>query len=119
MTTDDDSTVNTSTAAQATGAVEGSRGAARLLEVAAHNADELIADARAEAQQITTSARLEADRVLAAAQAEADQVRAEIEQNRAQHATEIARLQQVENEYRERVRAHLTGLLAQIEAPPS
>jgi cell division septum initiation protein DivIVA len=99
MTTNDEPTM---TRADASGA------AARLLEVAARNADELLADAKAEAEGL-----------LAAARAEAQQVRAGLEEERARHSTEIARLKQLEQEHRERVRRHANDLLAQIEAPPS
>jgi cell division septum initiation protein DivIVA len=78
------------------------------LEVAALNADELLTEAKAEA-----------DRLVAAARAEAERLRADLEAKRAQHRAEIARLEQVEQEHRERVRRHLTDMLAQIDARPS
>jgi len=117
MTTNDDSTVTTADLAPTTSAADSSR-AARLLEVAARNADELLADAKAEAQHLTASAREEADRLLTEAREEARRVRADLEETRAQHNAEIARLQQLERDHRERMRHHLTDLLAQIEAPP-
>ena len=83
---------------------DGTRAAARLLEIAARNADELLDEARAEAtsivtaaqtdadqltasseaqaKELTESAGAEADRVLAAAHTEADRVQAELEQTR-------------------------------------
>jgi cell division septum initiation protein DivIVA len=120
MTTNDDRAVATPEVVPAP-RTDGSAAAAaaRLLEVAARNADELLADAKAEADQLTRSARVEADRLVAAARADAEQVRTELEQERAHHSAEIARLAQVEQEHRERVRRHLTDMLAQVEAPPS
>jgi cell division septum initiation protein DivIVA len=132
---------------------------ARLLEIAAHNADELLGEARAEAasivakahsdadrltgvsqaeaDQLRSSARAEADRVLAAAQEEAERVHAELEQTRAAHnveldrhrrtvlgdlaeqqaavEAEVARLQQLERDHRDRMRGYLTQQLEQLE----
>jgi cell division septum initiation protein DivIVA len=107
MTTNDDRTTTTSEVVPAPRA-DGSDAAARLLEVAALNADELLTEAKAEA-----------DRLVAAARAEAERLRADLEAKRAQHRAEIARLEQVEQEHRERVRRHLTDMLAQIDARPS
>jgi cell division septum initiation protein DivIVA len=100
------------------GGTDGSRAAARLLEVAAPNAEELLAEAKAEADQLTASAREEADQILTAARTEAQRVRANLEETRAQHNAEIARLQQIEQDHRDRMRRHLTDVLAQIEARP-
>ena len=141
---------------------DGTRAAARLLEIAARNADELLDEARAEATSIVTaaqtdadqltasseaqakeqteSASAEADRVLAAAHTEADRVQAELEQTRAvqtaeleQYRTtvlsklaertnsleaEVARLEQLEKEHRNRMRDYLTQQLAQLDATP-
>jgi len=85
--------------------------AARLLEIATRNADELLGEARAEAasivatartdadrltessqaqaEQLTASASVEADRVLAAAHAEAERVHAELDQTRAEQNAEL------------------------------
>jgi cell division septum initiation protein DivIVA len=77
-----------------------SQAAARLLELAANNADQLLAEATAEAtallaaanadaDQVTSSAVAEADQLLAAARDEAQQVTDEAEQARAQQATDL------------------------------
>lgn len=137
----------------------GTSAVARLLEVAARNADELLGEARAEAasivataqsdadrltgssqaeaEELRASASAEADRVLAAAQAEAERTHAELEQTRAEQnaeldrqrttvlgelaeqqaalEAEVARLQQLEQDHRDRMRGYLTQQLAQIE----
>ncbi len=119
------------------GVVEGSRAAARLLEIATRNADELVGEAKAEADRLTTSARAEADQILAAAREEAERVHAELEQRRAQetadldrHRTtvmsevterkaaleaEVGRLQQLEQDHRDRMRSYLNQQLEQLE----
>ena len=93
--------------------VEGSRAAARLLEIAARNSDELLEEAKAEAatmmaaahagadqltatshataDQLMTSARAEADQVRAAARTEAERVHAELDHARTQQTTELDR----------------------------
>jgi cell division septum initiation protein DivIVA len=118
MNMDVDQTVTTSDAGLGGVAADGSRAAARLLEVAARNADELLAEAKAEADQLTASAREEADQLLTAARTEAQRVRADLEETRAHHSAEIARLQQIEQDHRDQMRRHLTDVLAQIEARP-
>lgn len=141
---------------------DGSRAAARLLEIAASNADHLVGEARAaaasmvatahadadqltaaahhEATQQTTHAQAEADRVLAQARQEAERVTTELEHRRNEQTTElerqrttalsemaerqtalegeIARLQQVEQDSRDRMRSFLTNQLAQIDPTP-
>ena len=147
---------------QGASAGDGTRAAARLLEIAARNADELLDEARAEATSIVTAAQTdadqltasseaqaneltesagaEADRVLAAAHTEADRVQAELQQTREvqtaeleQYRTtvlselaerknsleaEVARLEQLEEEHRNRMRDYLTQQLAQLDATP-
>jgi DivIVA domain-containing protein len=120
-----------------TGVVEGSRAAARLLEIATRNADELVGEAKAEAAQLTTSARAEADQILAAAREEAERVHAELEQRRVQETAdlerqrttvlsevterkaaleaEVSRLQQLEQDHRDRMRSYLNQQLEQLE----
>jgi cell division septum initiation protein DivIVA len=144
------------------GAGDGISAAARLLEVATRNADELLEGARAEAaslvaaartdadrlaeashaeaEQVTASARAEADRLAAAAHADAARVNTELEQAQAEQNAELDRhratvladlaerhaaleaevrwLEQLEQEYRNRMRSHLTEQLARIESNP-
>jgi len=118
MTTNDGSTVTGSDVGPASDAANGSGAAARLLEIAARNADELLEEARAEADELTRAAREEADRLVTTARSEAQQLRADLEEERARRSAEIARLQQMEEDHRERVRRQLKDLLAQIEGPP-
>jgi cell division septum initiation protein DivIVA len=110
---------------------DGTSAAARLLEIATRNADELIGEARAEAasivamaqtdadrltessqaqaEQLTASARAEVDRVLAAAHADAARVHAELEQTRAEQNAELDR-------HRTTVLADLAKRQAALEA---
>lgn len=88
---------------------------ARLLEVAAHNADQLLAEATAEADHLVAAARDQADQVLSAARTEARQVRADLEETQAHLNSEVARLQQLEHDHRDRMRNLLTDMLAQVE----
>lgn len=108
------------------GAGDGTRAAARLLEIATRNADELLAEARTEAASIVSMAQTDADRV----RAELDQTRAEHDTELDRHRTtvlgdlserqaaleaEIARLRQLEEDHRNRMRTYLAEQLAQIE----
>jgi cell division septum initiation protein DivIVA len=81
---------------------------ARLLEIAAHNADELLREARAEAASIVTKAHSDADRLTASSQAEADDLRSSAR-------AEVARLQQLERDLRDRMRGYLTQQLEGLE----
>jgi cell division septum initiation protein DivIVA len=51
-----------------------SQAAARLLEMAANNADEIVAEAKVEAAELRAAAQKDADQVTSTATAEADQV---------------------------------------------
>lgn len=143
-------------------AADGSRAAARLLEIAASNADQLVGGARAEAASMvatahadadqltaaahdeaarhTAEARAESDRLLAEAHQEAERLDAEVERGRREMAAElerqrttvlsemaerraalegeVTRLQQLEQDCRNRMRAFLTSHLAQIDPTP-
>jgi cell division septum initiation protein DivIVA len=89
---------------------------ARLLEIAAKNADELLAEAKAEAEQLTSAAQAEADRIVGEARIEAERVRTETEESKNRASGEIARLRQTEAEHRERMQSHLQEMLAKVEA---
>jgi DivIVA domain-containing protein len=133
----------------------------RLLELAARNADELMAEVQVEAaslrestqadvQEMLASARADAERMVAGAQEQADELvsaaRAEsegvltrLEEKRAdevaelnRHRTavlsevagrkaaleaEVARLEQLENDFRTRMRGYLTEQLAELGEP--
>jgi cell division septum initiation protein DivIVA len=90
--------------------------AARLLEIAARNADQLLTEAQAEANEMKASARVEADEVLTEARTEAERVRSELEQSRTEANDEIAKLRDTEKAHRDRMRDHLHELLAKVEA---
>ncbi|MEO5711672.1 MAG: hypothetical protein ABIQ59_17830 [Nocardioidaceae bacterium] len=79
-----------------------SQAAARLLEMAANNADQLVAEAKAEAaallnaassdaDQVTSSAVAESDQLLAAARDEAQQISDEAQQARTEQAADLER----------------------------
>lgn len=111
--------------------VGSSAAAARLLEIAAVNADELLteaksdaaatlASAQAEAEQVTASSIAEADQVRAAAQAEAERVttaahteaesvRARLEEHRIEQTAEL-------NRHRSTVLSELAERKAELEA---
>lgn len=100
--------------------------AARLLEIATANADQLVAEARAEAGAVVAGARAEADQLSAAARDEAERVSAELDAHRQRVLAEVAGrkstlesevegLRQLENESRDRLRAFFTEQLAQLE----
>ena len=122
---------------------ESSVAAARLLEIAAANADRLAAESEAEAESLVSGARAEADQLLSTARAEAErlsyeldrrkeQQTAELEQHRVRTMAEvadrkagleaqIAQLRQLESDHREHLRRHLSEQLAQLDrdTPPS
>ena len=114
----------------APGAVQGSQAAARLLEIAGRNAEELLSGATADAEATVATARAEADQVTAAARTEAERVRAEAEQHsttvlselaerRAALEAEIARLEQLESEHRAAMRTFFTEQLEHLEPTPA
>jgi cell division septum initiation protein DivIVA len=98
-----------------TPAADSSAAAARLLEIAARNADQLLSEAQAEAETTRASARDEADQLVTEARAEAERIRAELEQSRSQANDEIARLRETEQEHRATMRQHLREMLAKVE----
>jgi cell division septum initiation protein DivIVA len=118
MSAFDESTAPVTDASQPApgGAASPSEGMARLLEIAAKNADELLTEARAEAEQMTSSAQAEADKIVGEARIEAERVRAETEDARNKATGEIARLRQTEQEHRDRMKSHLQEMLAKVEA---
>jgi cell division septum initiation protein DivIVA len=107
----------------------GISGAARLLEIATRNADELLDEARAEAASITAVAHADAERVRAELERmrrehndELDRhgatVLADLAERRAALEAEVARLEQLGQQSRARMRGYLTEQLAQLESTP-
>ena len=105
---------------------ESSLYAARLLERAAVNADQLVAEAENAAESMVSAARIEAEQLLAAGRAEAERVTVEIDQHRTRVLAEvedikaglearIESLRQQENDNRSRLRRHFTEQLAQLD----
>jgi vacuolar-type H+-ATPase subunit H len=89
---------------------------ARLLELAAQNADQLESEARAEAEETVSAARAEAERLLAEARSEADRVRSESQEQQSQGEQEIERLRRTAEEHREAMRSHVEELMAKVES---
>jgi DivIVA domain-containing protein len=123
------------TISQASGA------AARLLELATRNADEVVADAkdqadtilaeaRTKAERMDTEARTKADRMESDARARAQQLDSEtgerrqqllgdLEKNRDSLAREVEHLRSFEREYRSRLKNYFSSQLAQLEGDES
>ncbi len=120
-----------------TSVAEASGAAARLLEIATRNADEVVADAKNQADTIlaeahTKSERLEneargkADRLESDARARADKLDSEtaakrtqlfgdLERDRDKLTREVEHLRAFEREYRSRLKNYFTAQLAQLE----
>ncbi|MGH3444510.1 MAG: DivIVA domain-containing protein [Nocardioidaceae bacterium] len=110
---------------------EGSYAAARLLEIATTNAEQLVTEATAEAAALVQNARAEADRATADLADDKQRHEAELDQHRTQVLTEvadrqraveakIAMLERLERDHRSHMRAYLSEQLDQLgedEAP--
>ncbi len=116
---------------------EASSAAARLLEIATRNADEVVADAKDQADRILAEARTKAERVDVESKTKADQVEADararadkldsetsnkrnqlfgdLERDRDKLAGEVEHLRSFEREYRSRLKNYFTSQLAQLE----
>jgi cell division septum initiation protein DivIVA len=100
--------------------------AARLLEMAARDAELWLSEAKGEAAQLRQVAREEAEQLVAAARAEADtllgsarseseRVRAELDAAKRHHEGRVAELERMATENREHLRQHLTELLGRVD----
>jgi DivIVA domain-containing protein len=116
---------------------EASSAAARLLEIATRNADELVSDAKDQADRIVGEARTKAERVESEAKSKAERVEADartraekldhetaerrnqlfgsLERERDQLAKEVEELRAFEREYRARLKAYFEGQLAVLD----
>jgi DivIVA domain-containing protein len=105
---------------------ESSVAAARLLEMATVNADQLVCEAKAEAASLVAAANDDAEQITSSALAEAGRVSADLERHRESVLAEVAGrkaalearvddLQRLEAESRERLRGYFTDLLAQVQ----
>jgi len=94
---------------------ESSVAAARLLEMAAANAEQLVADARAQADSLIVRALAEAERVTA----EADQYRTallrELAERQADTEARVRSLRRLADEHRLRLHDHFSEQLAQLD----
>lgn len=108
------------TISQASGA------AARLLELATRNADEVVADAHSQSETILAEARTNVDRMEADARARAQELDAEtaerrrqlfgdLEKDRDRLARDVEQLSAFEREYRSRLKKYFSSQLAQLE----
>jgi DivIVA domain-containing protein len=116
---------------------EASSAAARLLEIATRNADELVNEAKDQADRIVGEARTKAERVESEAKSKAERVEADartraekldhetadrrnqlfgqLERERDKLAKEVEELRAFEREYRSRLRAYFEGQLAVLD----
>ncbi|WP_188778658.1 DivIVA domain-containing protein [Marmoricola endophyticus] len=116
---------------------EASAAAARLLEIATNNAEQLVGEARAEAEQILTTAQAEADRVQGESKTKADKIESDarsrsqmldsetterrtklvgdLEKERGRLNGEIETLRTFEREYRSRLKNYFTQQLNALE----
>ncbi|CAN5540347.1 hypothetical protein BH10ACT10_BH10ACT10_17540 [soil metagenome] len=103
-----------------------SQAAARLLEMAATNADQLVADATLESEQLLAAARDEAQQVDDDAQLARTEQAADLEKTRvaaladlveekARLTTTVERLRETERDYVARMRTYLTEELAHLD----
>jgi cell division septum initiation protein DivIVA len=112
--------------------------AARMLELAAGTADQLVADAQLEAESLVTTARARADAILEAGRTQAHKVAAELTRSKEEQTAEldreratamagladeqaalearIATLLQVQSDHRSQMRDHLTEQLSLLDA---
>jgi len=123
------------TISQASGA------AARLLELATRNADEVVADAKDQADKILAEARTKAERMESEARTKADRMESDararaqkldsetaerrqqlfgdLEKDRDRLAREVEHLRSFEREYRSRLKNYFATQLAQLEGDDS
>jgi len=116
---------------------EASGAAARLLEIATRNADELVAEAKDQADRILAEARTKAERMENEARGKADRMESDartraqkldsetserrrqlfgqLEKDRDQLAQEVEHLRAFEREYRSRLKHYFQSQLAQLE----
>jgi DivIVA domain-containing protein len=116
---------------------EASSAAARLLEIATRNADELVNEAKDQADRIVGQARTKAERVEAESKSKAERVEADartraekldhetaerrnqlfgqLERERDKLAKEVEELRAFEREYRSRLRAYFEGQLGVLD----
>ena len=116
---------------------EASSAAARLLEIAAHNADELVADAKNQADKVVGEARTKSERLESESKAKADRLDSdarsrsqmldaetaerrqqqfgELEKEKARLNAEVETLRSFEREYRSRLKGYFTQQLEALE----
>jgi len=116
---------------------EASSAAARLLEIATRNADELVADAKDQADRILAEARTKAERMENEARGKADRLESDartraqkldsetterrnqlfgdLEKDRDRLAREVEHLRAFEREYRSRLKNYFQSQLSQLE----
>ena len=119
-----------------TTAAEASTAAARLLELATRNADELVAEARQEAEQIVTEARTSSERLEAESKERAERLESDartrsqmldseteerrqqlfgdLERDRERLNGEVENLRSFEREYRSRLKSYFEQQLAAL-----
>ena len=94
---------------------ESSVAAARLLELAAADADRLVSDALAQADTLMARARAEAERVTAELEEYRNGVLRELADRQAATESKLRALRQLAGEHRSQLHRHFTEQLAQLE----
>ena len=119
---------------------EAANAAARLLEIATRNADEVVEDAKNEADKIVGAARTKAERLESEAKIKADRLEAdartraqmldsetaerrqtmfgELERERDRLSNEVETLRSFEREYRSRLKSYFTQQLEALNGAP-
>ncbi len=120
---------------------QASSAAARLLEIATQNADQLVGEARAEADKILAEARTTAERLELESKTKSDQLEADartrsqmldsetaerrtqlfgdLEKEQGRLNTEVENLRAFEREYRSRLKSYFNQQLAALESNES
>ncbi|MGZ4532605.1 MAG: hypothetical protein ACXVXP_09665 [Mycobacteriaceae bacterium] len=90
----------------------------KFVQAAREEANKLVQAAREQAERLVTAARDEGAKAVNDAHAEAYRVREETVAVRKRHDEDIAHLQQVASDHRERLRSHLSNMLDQVNSTP-
>jgi DivIVA domain-containing protein len=95
-----------------------SQAAARLLEIATRDAEELVSSARAQAGEMLTEARQEGEKLVAVAHDEAARQRAQGDRRRVEAEARVAELTALEHSYRDALASMLASHVEALEGPP-
>ncbi len=102
-----------------TNVAEASSAAARLLEIAGRNADEVVNEAKAHADQILGEARTKAERLDSETSERRSQLMGDLEKEKVRLNGEIETLRTFEREYRSRLKSYFSQQLAALDTGAS